>query len=221
MIEGGIASTGVTHEGLVRARNEDSILVAPESGLWVVADGMGGHEAGDYASQCVVTHLQQAARIHSGASLVEHLASAVESANREVYDFSKWQSEDGIVGTTFVALVLEGEHFHCFWTGDSRCYLLRDDRLQMLSRDHADEGGLLHGIGIDPEPFIDYVNGYLYEGDRFYLCTDGINKVITDQQLENTLRQWHEDIDQINNRLVYDALRRGAPDNFSSIIVDV
>ncbi|WP_246624933.1 PP2C family protein-serine/threonine phosphatase [Oceanobacter mangrovi] len=218
---GGIASSGQTHEGLVRSRNEDSILLVPESGLWAVADGMGGHEAGDYASQCVVTHLQQACKHHSGSQLVEYLPAAIQNANHELLEFARWQSAHGIVGTTFVALILEGEHYHCYWTGDSRCYLLRDNQLLMLTEDHADEGALTHCVGVEPVAFTDYTNGYLYEGDRFFLCTDGINKVITDQQLENGLRQLHEDIDQINSRFVYDALRRGAPDNLSSIIVDV
>lgn len=234
-----IATSSFTHTGTVRQRNEDAILAMPSSGLWAVADGMGGHQAGDYASQCIIEHLQRAGEQAKGAALVEAVTEALNAANLEIFNYSQG-AEHSIVGSTVTVLVMEGEHYHCFWCGDSRCYILRDDQFVALTQDHTEaqemvangelspeladsvpEANVLtNAIGIGPEVSIDYVKDYIYEQDVFLLCTDGLNKVFSDGHLRETLLSGG-DVEAINQGWLAQSLKEGAPDNISSIIVSL
>ncbi len=228
----------MTHTGSIRKLNEDALIAIPASGLWAVADGMGGHDAGDYASRCLVGHLYEMASRHQGQALVDKVPEAIQNANLELYKLSNTQGNESIIGTTIVVLVLESDRYHCFWSGDSRCYLLRDNQLQPITRDHTEAEALLaqgytvdqfpdpttaamltYAVGVDETAHIDYTTDYIYESDRFLLCTDGITKIYSDSDIANKISE--NNIDQINQQFLTGALDAGAPDNLSSIIVSL
>jgi protein phosphatase len=202
---------------------------------------MGGHQAGDYASQCLVGYLYQMGSQYRGMSLVNLIPQVIQKANKEIYHYAQAQGNGDIVGTTATVLLMENDRYHCFWSGDSRCYLHREQEFQALTRDHSEaesmvDQGLLSieeaekspssniltdAIGIDETARIDHINGYIYEDDYFLLCTDGINKVFNDQALADIFGSPEADIDNINQQLLFDGLNAGAPDNLTSVIVKV
>jgi len=239
IITGNVTTSSITHTGCVRQKNEDALLAMPESGLWAVADGMGGHEAGDYASQCIIAHLHQAGLQYQGTALVNEIPRALASANEEIYHYAQQHTHSKLVGSTIVVLIVEDENYHCFWSGDSRCYLSREQTFKALTCDHTEAEALIarglltpaqaenskeantltDAIGVDQSPHIDYVKDYIYEEDRFLLCTDGLTKVFSDTALAESIL--HSDIDNINRHFLSQALKFGAPDNLSSIIISI
>ncbi|GAB1269904.1 protein phosphatase 2C domain-containing protein [Aurantivibrio infirmus] len=232
-----IETSSLTHTGTIRKKNEDALVAMPKAGLWAVADGMGGHEAGDYASQCIIGHLYQAGLAFNGMNLVNKVPDILKAANLEIFNYARQRDEESIVGSTVTLLIMEGDKYHCFWSGDSRCYLLRENIIKPLTQDHTEayelfEQGrisadqietcpesnvLTQAIGIDEIPYIDYTQDYIYEDDRFLLCTDGITKVFSDQKIQMFLQE--KNIDKINQGFLNEALEAGAPDNLSSIII--
>ena len=127
----------VTHTGMVRERNEDSCLVRTDIGLWAVADGMGGHEAGDMASQIVVRSLDGIADPASSAELLQECEERIFRANQEIMDLSSARN-GAIIGTTAAILLLREEHYACVWAGDSRVYLIKNGSIGQVSRDHTE-----------------------------------------------------------------------------------
>lgn len=233
-----IASSSMTHTGSIRKLNEDAMIAIPEAGLWAVADGMGGHEAGDYASRCLISHLYEIASHFQGQTLAKKIPEAIQKANQELFELSHSQNNKSIIGTTIVVLVLENDRYHCFWSGDSRCYLLRGNQLQPITRDHTEAEELLakgytieqfpdpstaamltYAVGVDETAHIDYTTDYIYESDRFLLCTDGITKIYSDSDIAKKIAE--NNIDQINQQFLAGALDAGAPDNLTSIIVSL
>lgn len=237
-----IQCQAISHVGNIRKVNEDAVLSYPDAGLWAVADGMGGHQAGDFASQCIIEHLRKACDRYKGNYLVERLRHIIGEAHRAIYQHSLTLDGQPLIGTTIVILVLEADNFHCFWSGDSRCYLQRDRQFTLLTEDHTEaqyflatgtelqhlsvaeknlaENTLTHAIGIDDnEPYIDYCSGYIYEQDRFLLCSDGINKVHSDTRLEDYFLQ--EKDQNICQHIIDEGLKKDAPDNLSAIVVGI
>ncbi len=232
-------TSSFSHTGVVRQKNEDALLALPKSGLWAVADGMGGHEQGDFASSCIISHLYQLAMKTQGSDLVDALPGVIDTANQEIYQRSLSSAQQKVIGSTLVVLILEKEQYHCFWSGDSRCYLYRDDRLNAITRDHTHaesmraEGNfseseivnhpssqaLTHAIGVEDSVYVDYVHDFIFEDDRFLLCSDGLTKVYDDWEIEQRIKS--PNIDQINLDLLSDALSAGAPDNISSILISL
>jgi serine/threonine protein phosphatase PrpC len=235
-------SDSVTHVGTIRTTNEDAILDYTDAGLWAVADGMGGHQAGDYASECIIKHLSSAADNYRGKELVEQMTGILGNAHKAIYQHSQHLSGSPIIGSTIVVLIMEADNYHCFWSGDSRCYLLRHNELTLITADHTEaqemrtsgdstefmsetekviaENTLIHAIGIDEaSPHVDYVKGHIYEYDRFMLCSDGVNKVYTDEEINIYLS--HSTATTANENLLNNALLTDAPDNISSIIISL
>lgn len=238
-----VRCSSLTHKGTVRSSNQDAILAMRKIGLWAVADGMGGHSAGEVASRILIKHLYQIGHKKPSFLLIEEIKKAIFKANQEIVNYTQRQQEKEqkiiIIGSTIVVLLLFKDQFHCFWCGDSRCYLLRKNILTQLSRDHtkaeemlktgqlsasmvktAKESNVLtHAIGVEQKPTVEYRNGYIYQGDTFYLCSDGINNIFDDEILEKLLA--NEDIDNTNKKILAHSLTKGASDNISSIIVRI
>ncbi len=232
-----IRHTVATHVGLVRKLNEDSVLPLPDHALWVVADGMGGHAAGDFASQTVVDciamlplGLAPAERMNAlrGAILQAHALIRAESAARG----------GATIGATVVALMISEGHFLAFWAGDSRLYRLREGQVEMLTADHSIVGELvlagqltwdeadLHpqsnaitrAVGVGEELELGKVHGEVRPGDRYLLCSDGLTKYAGFETLRRMLRQYP--IETVAGELVQLALAGGGADNISVIVVD-
>ncbi|MGR8929174.1 MAG: PP2C family protein-serine/threonine phosphatase [Gammaproteobacteria bacterium] len=224
-----------THLGLVRELNEDSLLEAPELGLWIVADGMGGHEAGDVASRITVTEIAQGMK--NGSSLTE----AIVMAHREIQTAAVREGGSCDMGSTVVAAKLEGRHYEIAWVGDSRAYLW-NGVLRQLSTDHSYvqmlfEAGVItraemadhparniisQGLGVggvdtgDVE--VDLVCGDLAENDVLLLCSDGLTGEISDDRLEVILAD-STDLHACVDRLIGAALEAGGKDNVTVVLL--
>lgn len=230
--------SATTHVGKKRKVNEDSILSLPDQNIWVVSDGMGGHAAGDFASQTVVDcvalvppHLEPAERL-SG------LRNALHAAHRSVRQESERQG-GATIGATVVALTFAQNHFAAFWAGDSRLYRLQADIIEMLTTDHStvaafvlagdmtwDEAehhpqsnAITRAVGVGDDLEIDKIRGEVFPGDRFLLCSDGLTKYAPFAVLEKVLKS--EPIETVTDRLLDIALTGGGADNISIIVIDV
>lgn len=227
-----------THKGLVRKLNEDACLEMADYGVWVVADGMGGHAAGDIASQLVVDTVQSAVERSAVASL-QVLTDSLQHANDELFRYSNKQLQGRTVGSTVVALMIDKLHYHFIWAGDSRGYLLRNNVLRQVTRDHSqvnemvDEGLLdsreaeqhelanviTRAVGVDTSLTVDIISGVWQPGDLFLLCSDGLNKELDDEEICHYLT--HNNIAEANQALLHSTLVAGARDNVTCIVIKV
>ena len=130
-------SIAFSHRGGIRDHNEDAFVEFADSGLWLVADGMGGYRAGDVASQLICDTVTSARRRHDGMLGKVELEQAIQQANRRIRQYGQEKLAGQTLGSTVVALLIENEQYHLFWAGDSRCYLVRNGELVQLSRDHS------------------------------------------------------------------------------------
>ena len=230
-----------THVGLKRKINEDSLLAETARGLWVVADGMGGHDAGEVASNMVIDAL----RCLPPAADVDALAaSAVETlrqVNRDLIELARGGERRQTIGTTVVGLAIADGVFRCFWLGDSRAYRLRAKEsglaIERLSRDHsvvqelvdagmlrADEADthenanlITRAVGVAETADVDVSGGDVRPGDLYLLASDGLTRVVRDDELAAELARGTPD--DAAERLIDLVLARGAPDNVTLIIV--
>ena len=224
-----------TDIGCVREHNEDSLVVSPP--LFAVADGMGGHAAGEIASEIAVNTLVTYAPDHIDT---EALGNAVVRANHEVIEASQdGRGREGM-GTTMTAALLEGERLTIAQVGDSRAYLLHQGILQQLTRDHSlvsdmIEAGQLtsaearihpqrsvitRALGSDPDMLADLYEINVEPGDRLLLCSDGLSTMLEDTEIENVMCRI-SDPQRCANSLVNEALDAGGHDNVTVIVVDV
>jgi protein phosphatase len=226
----------VTHVGKVRERNEDSYLTRPETGIWAVADGMGGHEDGDLASQTVIEALRSIESPTSAAELLSRCESQVAIANDRLKQIS---SERGgaIIGATVAVLLAYDSHYACVWSGDSRIYVVRAGGITQLSRDHTEVQQLLsegiitpkeaknwtgrnvitRAIGVFDEPELEVSSGPLQPGDSFVICSDGLTNHVQDDEILDCVRANLSQ--QACDRLLELTLQRGAVDNVTVIVV--
>ncbi|MGI6105587.1 MAG: Stp1/IreP family PP2C-type Ser/Thr phosphatase [Raoultibacter sp.] len=224
-----------TDIGLVRKHNEDSLIVSPP--LFAVADGMGGHAAGEVASEVAVNTLAEHAPAHADA---EALGQAVRAANLEVIRAATdGRGREGM-GTTLTAAMLEGERLVVAQAGDSRAYLLHKGKLQQITRDHslmADmiEAGqitpaearvhpnrsvITRALGSDPEMLADLYEINVEAGDRLLLCSDGLSSLIEDDEIEDILLRIG-DAQRCASSLVNAAITAGGHDNVTVIVADI
>ncbi|UTH47129.1 serine/threonine-protein phosphatase [Loktanella salsilacus] len=230
--------TATTHVGKVRKVNEDSILSLPEQKVWVVSDGMGGHAAGDFASQTVVDTIATMPLRDGPAEQMQALRQSILTAHDII--LAEIDARDGgTIGATVVALMISDAHFVCFWAGDSRLYRLRDGVIEMLTTDHSIVAGLVlsgdltwdeaekhphsnaitRAVGVGDVLELDKVRGALERGDRFLLCSDGLTKYAGFETLRAALQD--TPIEMVTDKLLTIALDGGGGDNISFIVVDV
>ena len=222
--------------GKLRKSNEDSGLDRPESRLWAVADGMGGHSAGDLASQMIVNAL---AKINTNSPLSEYVdfvEHSILGVNNRLYDLSQAQNQTS--GSTVVVLLGGERHCVFLWAGDSRLYRLRNGKLRQLTTDHTQaehyiEQGLIsrkgaighpsgnmvtRAVGASPSLFLDIDIAEVYPGDHFMLCSDGLDKHVTDAEIEVAMQI--EEPQEIADKLIELTLSRGATDNVTVCAVN-
>ena len=228
-----------THVGCVRKLNEDRVLSRPEVGLWAVADGMGGHQAGDLASSMIVDALGAIELLGTGYAFLDEVQESVQRVNRTLVSHARLSRPGTVIGSTLVALLVYDGHFACLWAGDSRVYLLRDGRLNQITRDHSmvqeliDSGALqradapyygrsnviTRAVGVNDRLALDIASGPIQEGDVFLLCSDGLTAMMEDNEIEATLKA--RAADDAAEHLLKVSLDRGAKDNVSLILVHV
>ncbi|MCU4186117.1 Stp1/IreP family PP2C-type Ser/Thr phosphatase [Acidiferrimicrobium sp. IK] len=230
-----------TDTGLVRANNQDQLLLADS--LYAVADGMGGHAAGEVASDTAVKALE-AAWSAGAAHDPGALAAAAKEANRKVWQTAQSDPELRGMGTTLVAVALTGsgdnQELAVVNVGDSRVYLLRDGELEQLTVDHslvaelvaegqlrAEEAEfhpqrhvLTRALGVDSDVPVDLLTVAPFKGDRLLLCSDGLIREVKDNQVASVLRRL-SDPTEAAKELVAEAKLRGGSDNITVVVVDV
>ena len=231
-------TAAATHRGAVRALNEDSLLSLQAEGLWAVADGMGGHDAGDVASSSVIDALSHMQRADSFDSSLDNLHALLHLANQGLLDANAESPRHRQPGTTVAALLLQGNEGALTWAGDSRVYRLRDGELKQMTRDHsqiqdlvdqglvdaadAEQHPLAHvitrAIGFDAPARLDTRRLTVRAGDRFLLCSDGLNRVVDDREIAEFMAQ--STPERRAPALIDLTLERGAPDNVTVVCVD-
>ncbi len=228
-------------KGLVRKANEDNITVfkfTNEGMKWyclAVADGVGGHNAGDLASSIVVEELEKAIISDINKSNVsEAIKTAIKKINNIIYNKSLENETYQGMGTTLTMALVNRDNLHIGHVGDSRAYLFRDHKLNMLTQDHSIVGELvksgkitkeeamyhprkniiLQAVGLEDDLIVDYVNEKLLDQDLIIICTDGFSDLVSDKEIEKT---FYEHGDQAVNILTQLVIDRGARDNYSII----
>jgi serine/threonine-protein phosphatase Stp1 len=227
-----------THVGLRRKINEDSVFADSERGLWAVADGMGGHEAGEIASTMVTDALRCLPTVGDIEELASQAVEALRKVNRELIDLAQSGQRDskGTIGTTVVGLAIANGSFRCFWLGDSRAYRIRANEITRVTRDHSlvqnlVDAGMLkpeeaethenanlitRAVGVAENIEVEIVSGDAQIGDRFLLASDGLTRVVADHELAAEMERGS--LEQAADNLIEKVLARGAPDNVSLII---
>lgn len=225
--------------GTVRSVNEDAYLDNGTNGLWVVADGMGGHAAGDVASQMITSTLEKISHPPSMALFVEQVEDSIFNVNQRLLDLSKNELDNQTIGSTVVCLLAHDDYCAVLWVGDSRAYRLREGHLKMLIQEHtqaeelveqglidADEAEshptfniLTRAVGAQASLFVDVDLFEVAKGDRFLLCSDGLNKVVSDEEILEVLDT--QPLQAAVEQLVGRALEQGSRDNVTVMVVDV
>ncbi len=234
---------GRTDVGIVRSGNEDNYLMVPDRALFIVADGMGGHAAGEVASEMAVRIIAE--RLGDLTDLSEEDAAermrvSIREANAAIFQRTLSEHDKRGMGTTATTLVLRGARYLVGQVGDSRAYLLRDRRLTQLTKDHSyvqeqvDAGYLspeearthpysnviTRCVGANEEVAPDTYVGSLKPADLFVLASDGLTGMIEDSELHAILLST-DDPHKLVDELVAEANRRGGLDNITAITVRV
>ena len=230
-------SYGVSHRGCVRELNEDNYLIEPMSGLWLVADGMGGHEAGEFASASIVEHLATIGVATSAPELRARFEDRLVQAHDQIRALSR--DRHVTIGSTVAALLAMDGNFACLWAGDSRVHLIRDGAISQISRDHTEVQELLdrgliddaearnwprrnvitRAVGVGDDIAIDFRQGVLLPDDVFVLSTDGLTAHVSDNEIEAAVAKTSPQ--RACEELLSLVLDRGATDNVTIVVVRI
>jgi serine/threonine protein phosphatase PrpC len=239
-----ITAFGLTDVGRRRESNEDDFLLEPGRGVYAVADGMGGHAAGEIASHLAIETLREVLSLDGTAGeamtaddATEWLRRAVVEANRRICESIQLHEERRGMGTTVVALVQSGRAAVVGHVGDSRLYLLRGDELIRMTSDHSwvneqvklglmnDDTAQRHpmrnivtrALGSRPDVLVDLSSIDVEAGDVFVLCSDGLNTMLSDEQIHEILVRHRLDPEAACRALVHEANRHGGEDNVTVV----
>jgi len=230
------SSASCSHPGLVREVNEDACLEQPKCGVWAVADGMGGHSLGEFASRLAIRCLMDL----PPAGELEQRAIAAEARLKEVNHRLRTEAarrDVAVIGTTIATLIVWEHRFACVWAGDSRVYLYRDGHLHQLTRDHSqleavralhagasDEtldrppaNVITRALGGHDELELDAVGADVADGDVFLLCSDGLSNEVNEAGIAQALMPGSCRL--AADALVELALERGGRDNITAVVV--
>ena len=237
-----IESAGKTDVGLVREKNEDSMLIDPAVGLFVVCDGMGGHVGGQVASQLAVATMSEV--IHAAAppppDVPDALVSSIKAANGAVFAKAKADPSLHNMGTTVVAIRAEGDLLHLCHVGDSRIYRLRQGAFEQVTRDHSlinlyeenpelaarfgppNSNVIVRAVGLRDQVDVDHRVIAMEPGDMYLLCCDGLTDMVDDWMLKEMLADAvNGTLDEACEALVRAALTNGGVDNTTVILLRI
>ena len=230
-------SVGRSHVGRVRTLNEDRFVDRPSIGLWGVADGMGGHQAGEVAAGMLADALMAVETYNSGYAFLDNVQDTIERVNRALISHAAISAPGTVIGATIVTLLAFAGHYACLWAGDSRAYLLRADRLEQITRDHSmvqeliDSGALARrdaksygrsnvitrAVGVNDRLALDLHQGPIVKGDIFVICSDGLTNMVADHEIAAIISQ--PDLTAAADQLIELTLERGAKDNVTVVLV--
>lgn len=233
-----IQSFGLTNMGCIRDHNEDAFLDSGDNSFWVVADGAGGHEGGEIASNLIIDKLSLIRRRRFFGSAVNEIKESLQQVNSELIGLSGGEETNRLIASTVCVLMINKNRATYLWSGDSRIYLLRNNQLSQLTRDHNRvdafiEAGMTHeeavkaplaqhltnAVGVSSPLFIEVQNLEIKKHDIFLLCSDGLNKEVTDEEIQLIIQ--NKDPKIIANSLMDKALSRNARDNITVLLVTV
>lgn len=241
---------GFTDIGMRRAHNEDHIGFNQNLGIAVLADGMGGHQAGEVAAQMAVKSVLESLqtlikRQNTGpitsSQLLEYVSHTISDSNCKIFQAAEAREERKGMGTTVVAAVVNGSRCYAGHVGDSRLYLFRSRSLTRMTRDHSlvqdliDKGFyteaearnahvghvVTRALGTRSDVEVDMIYHDLELDDILLLCSDGLSDMVPDWQIEETLAESHEDLNETARNLIKLANRHGGKDNISVILMQV
>jgi protein phosphatase len=238
-----VESAGKTDVGLVREKNEDSMLIDPSCGLYVVCDGMGGHVGGQVASQLAVATIGEVIRGNSPAPSEgepDRLVTAIRCANSAVFAKAKADPALHNMGTTVVAIRAEDDLLHLCHVGDSRIYRLRDGNLEQVTRDHSlinlyeenpelaarfgppNSNVIVRAVGLRDQVDVDHRVIAMEIGDMYLLCCDGLTDMVDDWILKEMLSDGAQgSLDECCDALVRAALTNGGVDNTTVVLLRI
>lgn len=242
-----ILASGLTDIGMKRKTNQDSICLVPEFNLFCVADGMGGHNGGDIASQMSVKLIPEYIKKHHPSDIAKLLNDCIIYINKQIYDYGQANLELKGMGTTITGLMIENGQAVIMNVGDSRTYMINKNRLFQLTRDHSlvqekinlgiysrEEGHrdpqknvLVRTVGFEPHLEVDTLKYKLAKNDMFLICSDGLHGKISDEDIIFTINKFVPNpaladqytLDCLVKELVRQANANGGNDNISVIIV--
>lgn len=229
-------SAEISHAGNVRNYNEDACLILEQPMLWVVADGMGGHEAGDVASKLIMQELKQLNPTAKLNDLIDHVDDKLIAVNSKLRTMAREKYNNRTIGSTVVTMLACNNYIAYLWAGDSRLYRIRDNQLTRLTTDHSEVQNLIDQNLLLPEeaenhPSANVItraigavdNLYLSVGvekimnnDIYLLCSDGLYRDISDDELLRYSLQ--KTPNQISKDLMALALSREAKDNITIVV---
>jgi protein phosphatase len=236
-------SAGKTDVGLVREKNEDSMLIDPSLGLYVVCDGMGGHVGGQVASQLAVATIGEVIRTNHPAtpsSVGDRLVTAIQCANEAIFMRARQEPALHNMGTTVVGIRVEGDLLHLCHVGDSRIYRMRERQFEQVTRDHSlinlyednpelaarfgppNSNVIVRAVGLRDSVDVDHRMIAAEEGDVYLLCCDGLTDMVDDWMIkEILLDSVNGPLDDACDTLVRTALSNGGVDNTTVILLRV
>ena len=246
-----LTMAGITDPGMVRDHNEDCYLIVPQKGLAILADGMGGHLAGEVASSLAVNvissyltdNLARARKARKSAdgfsAEAKTVLKAVELANGAIYETSRTRPEFSGMGTTVVVAVFRANKLYVAHVGDSRLYRLRHSSLTQLTKDHSMVQELLRqglitseeartsnarnlvtrALGVDATVRPDIQEHTVQAGDKYLLCSDGLNDLLPDDDIQSMLANYGANLEYAIQKMVMVVNAKGGPDNVSVVAV--
>jgi serine/threonine protein phosphatase PrpC len=237
-----IESAGRTDVGLVREKNEDSMLIDPAVGLFVVCDGMGGHVGGQVASQLAVATIAESLRNGESVAPNDHdiLQTAIQRANQAVFARAKADPNLHNMGTTVVAIRADGDLLHLCHVGDSRIYRLRQGTLEQVTRDHSlinlyednpelaarfgppNSNVIVRAVGLRDSVEVDHRVIAMEPADLYMLCCDGLTDMVDDWMLREMLADGSQgSLEECVDSLVRAALSNGGVDNTTAVVLRI
>ncbi|MCI9354036.1 MAG: Stp1/IreP family PP2C-type Ser/Thr phosphatase [Firmicutes bacterium] len=226
--------------GMRRTNNEDAIYINEQKNLYLVADGMGGCNAGEVASSTAISAFVKAMENAENGEILDKMMSAVAQCNKEVYQKSRENIEFLDMGTTLVAVTIENEKMFVVHVGDSRVYLFRENNLQQITTDHSyvmelvkigsitREEAEVHpkrniitrAIGIREDVEADTIIEDMKQGDKILLCTDGLSNMVSKGEMTKILIEQCSTEEKVK-KLVVLANEKGGLDNISLILIEI
>lgn len=234
----------ITDKGRVRKSNQDFVFASDTAtgmlkNLFLVADGMGGHLAGEYASEHTVQTVLDEIRKKEKREPVPIMESAIRTANRRIFDIAANDPAKAGMGTTLVAATFFDGHLYVANVGDSRLYVIKNGRLRQVTKDHSVVQELLSGgnlspdsdilkrdkhiitraVGAEPEVRVDIFDVSYEDVDQVLMCTDGLSNMVSDEEIEDVLCSGRK-IKQKAEILLQKALDAGGLDNITLLLID-
>jgi serine/threonine protein phosphatase PrpC len=233
-----VVSHSLTNNGCKRLHNEDSYYGSNEKGIWVVADGMGGHNAGDFASQSLMQSVQSVEPSNDINLTAKNIEAIVQDINLELIKKASDVAEGTIIGATLAMLIANDSDGILLWAGDSRVYRIRNNELEQLTQDHSlvndlikqgainqedasshpESNKITRAVGYKENLELDYRKVSIRANDRYIICSDGLTKELTDENILSIASHGLANI--VNEELMRRALEEGGRDNITTITID-